>query len=75
MRGIQEATDRAGLRAFLGGLRLAQGITDRKSTMPMLANVLLRTQGKYQLALAPAPPSSGTAAVARMSRGSPARPR
>jgi hypothetical protein len=24
--------------------RLAQGIADRKSTMPMLANVLLRTQ-------------------------------
>ena len=29
---------------FLRGLRLAQGIADRKSTMPMLANVLLRTQ-------------------------------
>jgi hypothetical protein len=28
---------------FLRGLRLAQGIADRKSTMPMLANVLLRT--------------------------------
>ena len=27
---------------FLRGLRLAQGIADRKSTMPMLANVLLR---------------------------------
>jgi DNA polymerase-3 subunit beta len=34
---------------FLRGLRLAQGIADRKSTMPMLANVLLRTQGKSQL--------------------------
>src|SRR5262245_32666356 len=34
---------------FLRGLRLAQGIADRKSTMPMLANVLLRTQGKKQL--------------------------
>jgi DNA polymerase-3 subunit beta len=34
------------------GLRLAQGITDRKSTMPMLANVLLRTQGKNQLLVA-----------------------
>lgn len=34
---------------FLRGLRLAQGIADRKSTMPMLANVLLRTQGKNQL--------------------------
>jgi DNA polymerase III sliding clamp (beta) subunit (PCNA family) len=31
---------------FLRGLRLAQGIADRKSTMPMLVNVLLRTQGK-----------------------------
>jgi hypothetical protein len=34
------------------GLRLAQGIADRKSTMPMLANVLLRTQGKNQLLVA-----------------------
>src|ERR1044071_7084993 len=34
---------------FLRGLRLAQGIADRKSTIPMLANVLLRTQGKNQL--------------------------
>jgi DNA polymerase III sliding clamp (beta) subunit (PCNA family) len=32
-------------------LRLAQGIADRKSTMPMLANVLLRTQGKNQLTM------------------------
>jgi DNA polymerase-3 subunit beta len=31
---------------FLTGLRIAQGIADRKSTMPMLANVLLRTSGK-----------------------------
>jgi hypothetical protein len=30
----------------------AQGIADRKSTMPMLANVLLRTQGKNQLLVA-----------------------
>jgi DNA polymerase-3 subunit beta len=37
---------------FLRGLRLAQGIADRKSTMPMLANVLLRTQGKGQLLVA-----------------------
>jgi DNA polymerase-3 subunit beta len=37
---------------FLRGLRLAQGIADRKSTMPMLANVLLRTQGKNQLFVA-----------------------
>ena len=37
---------------FIRGLRLAQGIADRKSTMPMLANVLLRTQGKTQLLVA-----------------------
>ncbi len=37
---------------FLRGLRLAQGIADRKSTMPMLANVLLRTQGTNQLLVA-----------------------
>jgi DNA polymerase-3 subunit beta len=37
---------------FLRGLRLAQGIADRKSTMPMLANVLLRTQGKGQILVA-----------------------
>ena len=30
---------------FVRGLRLAQSIADRKSTMPMLANVLLRVQG------------------------------
>ena len=37
---------------FLRGLRLAQGIADRKSTMPMLANGLLRSQGKNQLLVA-----------------------
>jgi DNA polymerase III subunit beta len=37
---------------FLRGLRLAQGIADRKSTMPMLANVLLRTTGKNQILVA-----------------------
>jgi DNA polymerase-3 subunit beta len=37
---------------FLRGLRLAQSIADRKSTMPMLANVLLRTQGKNKLLVA-----------------------
>lgn len=37
---------------FIRGLRLAQGIADRKSTMPMLANVLLRTTGKNQLLVA-----------------------
>ena len=31
---------------FIRGLRLAQNIADRKSTMPMLANVLLRTSGQ-----------------------------
>lgn len=36
----------------LRGLRLAQGIADCKSTMPVLANVLLRTQGKNQLLVA-----------------------
>jgi hypothetical protein len=39
-------------RSAAGGLRLAQGIADRKRTMPMLANVLLRTQGKNQLLVA-----------------------
>lgn len=34
---------------FVRGLRLAQSIADRKSTMPMLANVLLRVQGKNRL--------------------------
>ncbi len=37
---------------FLRGLRLAQGIADRKSTMPILANVLLRTDGKSRLLVA-----------------------
>src|SRR6476619_421670 len=31
---------------FLRGLYLAHGIADRKSTMPILANVLLRSEGK-----------------------------
>src|SRR5688500_14873694 len=34
---------------FVRGLRLAQSIADRKSTMPMLANVLLRVHGKNKL--------------------------
>jgi DNA polymerase III subunit beta len=38
--------------ALLQGLYLAQGISDRKSTMPILANVLLRTDGKDRLLLA-----------------------
>jgi DNA polymerase-3 subunit beta len=37
---------------FLRGLRLAQGIADRKSTMPILANVLVKTDGKNKLILA-----------------------
>ena len=37
---------------FLRGLRLAQSIADRKSTMPMLANVLIRTMGKQKLLIA-----------------------
>ncbi|GAB4558078.1 MAG: DNA polymerase III subunit beta [Haliangiales bacterium] len=37
---------------FLKGLRIAQSIADRKSTMPMLANVLLRTDGKSKLQVA-----------------------
>jgi DNA polymerase-3 subunit beta len=37
---------------FLRGLRLAQGIADRKSTMPILANVYLRTEGKAKILLA-----------------------
>ena len=37
---------------FVRGLRLAQSIADRKSTMPMLANVLLRVQGKNRLLVA-----------------------
>src|SRR5262245_61276614 len=31
---------------FLRGLYLAHGIADRKSTLPILANVLLRAEGK-----------------------------
>ena len=38
--------------ALLSGLYLAQGISDRKSTMPILANVLLRTDGKDKLLVA-----------------------
>ena len=38
--------------ALLQGLYLAQGISDRKSTMPILANVLLRTDGKDRLLIA-----------------------
>jgi DNA polymerase-3 subunit beta len=38
--------------AFLSGLGLAQGVADRKSTMPILANVLLRTDGKERVLLA-----------------------
>lgn len=34
---------------FLKGLRLAQSIADRKSTMPMLANVLLKLEGENNL--------------------------
>jgi len=34
---------------FLRGLRIAQSIADRKSTMPMLANVLLRLEGNGNL--------------------------
>lgn len=37
---------------FLKGLRLAQSIADRKSTMPMLANALLRTEGDGKLLVA-----------------------
>jgi DNA polymerase-3 subunit beta len=37
---------------FVRGLRLAHSIADRKSTMPMLANVLIRTQGKSKLLVA-----------------------
>ncbi len=37
---------------FLKGLRVAQSIADRKSTMPMLANVLLRTNGADTLLVA-----------------------
>src|SRR5579883_1813808 len=37
---------------LLSGLYLAQGIADRKSTMPILANVLLRTEGREKLLVA-----------------------
>src|SRR3954452_17924817 len=37
---------------LLQGLYLAQGISDRKSTMPILANVLLRTDGRDRLLVA-----------------------
>src|SRR5262249_19796285 len=37
---------------FLGGLYLAQGIADRKSTMPILANVLRRSEGREKLLVA-----------------------
>lgn len=38
--------------SLLGGLYLAQGIADRKSTMPILANVLIRTEGKDKILVA-----------------------
>ncbi len=38
--------------SLLQGLYLAQGISDRKSTMPILANVLIRTDGKDKLLIA-----------------------
>src|SRR5712691_3604506 len=38
--------------ALMQGLWLAQGISYRKSTMPILANVLLRTDGKDKLLVA-----------------------
>jgi len=34
---------------FLRGLYLAHGIADRKSTLPILSNVLLRTEGKDRI--------------------------
>jgi DNA polymerase-3 subunit beta len=37
---------------FLKGLYLASGIADRKSTMPILANVLLRTDGNERIVCA-----------------------
>ena len=36
-------------KEFLKGLGLAQGIAERRSTMPMLSNVLLVTEGKDSL--------------------------
>ena len=38
--------------AFLQGLYFAQGIADRKATMPILANVLLRTEGTDKILVA-----------------------
>ncbi|MFO0574078.1 MAG: DNA polymerase III subunit beta [Polyangia bacterium] len=38
--------------AFLHGLYFAQGIADRKSTMPILANVLMRTDGAERILVA-----------------------
>lgn len=35
--------------AFLRALQTAQGIADRRATMPILGNVLLRTEGKTKL--------------------------
>ena len=43
------AADRIAKTEFLHGLRLAQGIADRKSTMPMLANVLYCRVGDSEL--------------------------
>src|SRR5438067_2119365 len=37
---------------FLKGLYLAQGIADKKSTLPILANVLIRSDGKNRLLIA-----------------------
>src|SRR3954451_24171076 len=37
---------------LLSGLYLAQGIADRKSTMPILANVLVRTEGREKVLIA-----------------------
>ena len=38
--------------AFLQALYYAQGIADRKSTMPILANVLLRSDGPDRIVVA-----------------------
>ncbi len=38
--------------AFVKGLQLAQSIADRKSTMPLLANVLLRSEGNQSITCA-----------------------
>jgi DNA polymerase-3 subunit beta len=38
--------------AFLKGLALAQGVADKKSTLPILANVLIRSDGKNRLLIA-----------------------